>query len=354
MEDNYTTDLVPIEHYYYSLPMSWDWFYYLYDSIIPNVDRILSLERVLPRNKNLGKIIMLGTPGTSNTNIRNDNFHKLFCSHDPYTTDEKEFISNLDSNSHTAIWKVHYKDIPDFIESRGYNQNNIFSKELERLQRYYSKQMGMPRYKNFTMDKLIDLTLRIRQLENSFQTCQAFKGINYSNADVDLIKSQRFNSAVLTTAHRNLTNARMMCGDLLRLVGVTKPYNNAYTGKLEQEKPGYLVNGELKGIDWNAVTSYEEMPEAYDVLDNDNGEQTPVIKNGSIESLCLAFSKSTIGDARTKKGLFYSLVELKSEIMKAVEGNKESRNEALVYFQAACQSLKFANCYLGLRFGELV
>jgi len=200
------------------------------------------------------------------------------------------------------------------------------------------------------MNKLIQLTLEVRQLEESVHTCQHLKGILYAEADIELIKRARLNSAVLTTAANKLREARMMLGDILRLVGVEKPYDNAYTGKLENEEPEYMKKGALKLINWEEVVGADKNQEVVD------GEKTGMLKEGLTgESICLGFLKTKLGTAKDSKGLFYSLLDMKKDIQ-ATHNQMEGANpsELTVYFQAAASALKLANCNLGLRFGELV
>lgn len=197
------------------------------------------------------------------------------------------------------------------------------------------------------MEKLIQLTLEVRQLEESLHTCGPIKQNTGDEFDV---KKLRFKSAVLTTAYNHLRVARMMCGDMLRLCGVEHPYKNSYVGKLESESPKYMENGGLKLIDWVDVTCRENMPNAYDDLG-------ALRINVSYESLCLGYIRNSLGNESNENSLFYRLRDMYYDINNEViscDINPNLFQEFNTYYWACMQALKLANCHLGLRFGELV
>lgn len=199
------------------------------------------------------------------------------------------------------------------------------------------------------MKKLIALTLAVRQLENSMNVCAAFK----QPSEASIVNVMPFKSAVLTVAYNKLREARMLCGDLLRLVGVENPYNNAYTGELKDENPAYLENGELKNVNWKAVCSPSITPDAFE-QDEDgkfNGSSA-MKKHFSEESVCIGYLKTQLGDI--DKGLFYELLKMKEEVFKEAMDRNQDSVEFDIYFLGAANALKLANCNLGLRFGELV
>lgn len=176
--------------------------------------------------------------------------------------------------------------------------------------------------------QVVDYTLRVRQLEESMLTCDAFKG-----------DKRPFKSATLTTAYNQLVEARMMCGDILRLLGVEHPYNNAYTGELKDEKPKYMDKGGLKTINWNE--------EVY--------ANVPTDKTHDNESLCLAYMKRALGQAKDRTGLFYEWINsLHNKIMNHTISYNFNDVEMQVYINTMLTCIKKANCYLGLRFGEKV
>ena len=197
------------------------------------------------------------------------------------------------------------------------------------------------------MEKLIQLTLEVRQLEESLQSCVHFKsnvenwGTSGSAHKEVSTKDLRFNSAVLTTSYNKLREARMLLGDLLRMVGVEHPYKNSYVGKLVSESPMYMENGGLKTINWDEV-----------ILDV-GGDRT-----SSKEAVCLGIARTKLGNANDRTGLFYQLNAMFNDINAGVFHHIESHPDLFIefstYFYGAAEALKLANYYLGLRFGELV
>lgn len=151
-------------------------------------------------------------------------------------------------------------------------------------------------------------------------------------------KTVGFKSATLTTAFNQIRTARMMCGDLLRLVGVEKPYSASYDGSGVNEKPQYLEQNLVQ------IKTFDELNEAVSEFEALADIRTRLGKAGWME--------------RPDSGVFYELVENYADALgiyiKEFTPTTGRIAEFKLYYSMLLEALKLGNCNLGLRYGELV
>jgi hypothetical protein len=193
---------------------------------------------------------------------------------------------------------------------------------------------------------LLKAVLDIRALEDALLDSPYFKD-DAPTLGVKNPKTANFKSPTLMLAWRELRTARMMAGDLLRLFGVEKPYNNSFIGENKIELPKYLELGKVK-----------EPKEFWEIFANTQKEESKFTN----EVTALAYCRTKLGKAKPGlnggTGLFYSLVDanevLYSHLVADLKASTPTKTEYKVYYSKLLESLKMANCHLGLRFGEVV
>jgi hypothetical protein len=192
---------------------------------------------------------------------------------------------------------------------------------------------------------LLKAVLEIRSLEDALLESPYFKN-DSPTLGVKSLKANSFKSATLTTAWRELQTARMMAGDLLRLFGVEKPYNNSFTGVDKSELPRYMELGQV------------QLPENFWKEFQKNQEEESKFVN---EITALGYIRTMLGKAEPGMqggtGLFYQLVtayETMVNHLVALKASTPAKTEFKVYYSKLLESLKMATCHLGLRFGEIV
>jgi hypothetical protein len=184
---------------------------------------------------------------------------------------------------------------------------------------------------------ILAMTQNVKDCEILLEESTQFKNVNTPHG-LAVAKSVGFKSATLTTAFNQVRNARMMCGDLLRLLGVEKPYSASYEGKGENEKPQYLEKNLI------TVKSIDELTDAENEFEALAEVRTKLAKAGYAGG--------------PDSGVFYELVENFAECLdvykKEYKPSAGRLTEFRLYYSMLLEALKIGNCNLGLRYGEIV